>query len=112
MVRLLYIAPLRLRALFRHEQADAELDEELRFHLDHAIEQGMARGLSFRAARYDALRAMQGLQQRTEECREARGVAFIENFMRDILYAARVLRKSPIFTATPILSLTLGIGAT
>lgn len=96
MVRLFYIAPLRLRALFRRKQSDEELDEELRFHLERAIEQKMSRGLTFGEARHDALLALQGLQQRKEECREARGVSHIENLMRDIIYATRVLRKSPI----------------
>jgi hypothetical protein len=59
-----YTAPLRLRSLFRRQQVEAELDEELRYHREQQIEEGIAKGLSPEEARYAAMRAMDGLEQR------------------------------------------------
>jgi hypothetical protein len=73
-----YTVPLRLRSLFRRGQVEAELDEELRYHLERQIEVNTAAGMSVEEARYAALRAMHGLEQRKEECRDMRRVRFIE----------------------------------
>ncbi len=69
-----FTAPLRLKSILRRRQVEMELDEELQFHLDHKIEEGMAQGLSAEEARYRALRAMNGLEQRKEEMRDARKI--------------------------------------
>jgi putative ABC transport system permease protein len=111
MNRLLRIIRLRLRSLWRGADLDRELDEELRYHVEEQVDANIARGMSPADARTAALRAIGGIEQRKEECRDTRRVWIIENLSRDVRMACRQMRKQPGFTVTAILSLALGIGA-
>ncbi|HEY7816959.1 MAG TPA: permease prefix domain 1-containing protein, partial [Vicinamibacteria bacterium] len=105
-----YTAPLRIRSIFRRNRVEQELDEELQFHLDHKIEEGIAEGLSPRAARERALRAMGGLDQRKEEIRDTRRVHWLTDFVDDVRYATRTLRRTPGMTLFVVVTIALGIG--
>jgi len=107
-----YTAPLRLKSIFGRRRADDELDEEMQFHLDHKIEQGIAEGLSPEEARYRALRAIGGLDQKKEEMRDARRVHWLTDFVDDVRYAVRSLRRTPGLTALVVVTIALGIGMT
>jgi predicted permease len=107
-----FTIPLRLKSIFRRRRVEAELEEELRFHLERKIEDGIARGLSPEEARRQAMRAMDGLEQRKEEMRDARRVHWLTDFIDDVRFAVRSLRRTPGLTALVVITLALGIGMT
>jgi putative ABC transport system permease protein len=102
----------RLATLFGRSRREADLDEELRFHLEAQIEENLARGMDPQAARAAALRTFGGVDQVKEACRDERGLPWLETSVRDVRWSLRSLRKSSAFTATAVIVLALGIGAT
>ena len=85
-MRWFYKLPLRFRSLFLKSSVEQELAEELRFHLEKLIEEKVAKGMTPEEARYAGLRDLGGAEQIKEECRDARGVSFIEATLKDVRY--------------------------
>jgi predicted permease len=110
-MRWYYKLPLRLRSLFLKDRAELDLSDEIQFHLQNQIDEFVAQGMNPQEARRAARQSWGGVEQVKEECRDMRRTNLIENFLQDVRFGFRMLRRSPGFTALMILCLTLGIGA-
>lgn len=102
---------LRLRSLFFFRKVEQELDEELRYHLERQIDEGIASGLRPDEARHAALQSIVGIEQRKEECRDNRGTRWVEDFGKDLQYASRQFSKNKGFFVLAAATLAIGIGA-
>ena len=95
----------RCASFFRRQRLDEDLDQELRSHIQLAMEENMQQGMPEQEARTAALRAFGGVTQTKESYRVQRGLPFVEILWSDLRYAVRQLCKTPWFTLTTALTL-------
>src|SRR5229473_3054515 len=99
------------KSLFRKGVLDAQLDTELRFHIEKLVNDYIAEGMGPEEARRQAVLEFGGREQIKEELRDVHRVSVIETAMANVKSAFRFIRKSPSFSLAVILTLALGIGA-
>ena len=101
----------RLWMLMRGQQFDADLNEEMRLHVELREQEQIQAGLSPREARQVASRRFGNATVLKEKSHMAWGWDWLESFVQDIAYGSRGMLRSPALTTVAVLSLALGIGA-
>ncbi|HJS75273.1 MAG TPA: ABC transporter permease [Vicinamibacteria bacterium] len=101
----------RLGALLGRRRFEAELDEEIRFHLEMEVEKNLARGMDPAEARLAAVRSFGGVAGVKEDVRAHRGLALVDGLVQDLRLALRARKRTPGFTLVAISTLALGVGA-
>ncbi|HEY5227451.1 MAG TPA: ABC transporter permease [Opitutaceae bacterium] len=100
----------RFRALFRGKELDSELDEELAHHLHALTEDNLKSGMEANEALRQARISLGGALQVREGHREARGIPWLEQWLRDLRYAFRMYKREIGFTSVALLILAVGVG--
>lgn len=98
-------------SFFRTRAPDAQLDSELRFHIDKLTEENIAAGMTPDEAHRRAMLEFGGQEQVKEDLRDVYRIRLLDVTLANVKSAFRFIRKSPTFSATVILTLALGIGA-
>src|SRR5918992_1748683 len=101
-----------LRNLRRSRVIEREMDDEMRFHVEMEAADLVTRGVPPDEARRRALLTFGGVERFKDGGRDSRGVGSVEDFLRDVRYGARSLRRRPGFAAVVVLTLAVGIGGT
>ncbi|MGI9072875.1 MAG: permease prefix domain 1-containing protein [Bryobacteraceae bacterium] len=87
----------RFQRLAKKRQLDTELEKEVRDHLERQASDYRRAGLTEEEARRKARLIFGGIEQVREECRQARGMNFLDDLQRNPRYAVRALKRSPGF---------------
>jgi hypothetical protein len=97
--------------LVHRDQADQELDEEVRSYLEQLVMKKISEGMTPEEVQRSSRISFGGVEQVKEEVRDVRAGRILEDFARDVRFAFRTLAKSPGFTTVALLTLALGLAA-
>ena len=101
---------LRARALLAPRRVERDLDQELAFHIERETQKHVANGISPAEARTRAMARFGSVTVAADECRDARGTAMLDSVVRDVLYAGRSFRRTPLVALTIVTTVGLGLG--
>ena len=101
---------LRLRALLTPHGAEQDLHDELAFHIEHEARKLVDQGLAPDLARARAQARFGSTTVVADECRDARGTAFVDNTVRDVRFALRSLSRAPLAAFTIGATIAIGLG--